>query len=90
MTKKGMPFMKNYLVRVISEKLNVLGLACVTTNLVNEACHLHGTSPAACAALGRALTGGAMMAALLRRLSWKRTAAEQCGGLWQYQMPTCR
>ena len=58
--------MKNYLVRVISEKLNVLGLACVTTNLVNEACHLHGTSPAACAALGRALTGGAMMAALLK------------------------
>jgi molecular chaperone Hsp33 len=58
--------MKNYLVRIISEKLNVLGLACVTTNLVDDACHLHGASPTACAALGRALTGGAMMAALLK------------------------
>lgn len=58
--------MKNYLVRVISRSLNVLGLACVTTDLVNEACRLHGTSPTASAALGRALTGGALMAALLK------------------------
>ncbi|HUH65736.1 MAG TPA: Hsp33 family molecular chaperone HslO [Syntrophales bacterium] len=58
--------MKNYLVRVISEKLNVLGLACVTTNLVDDACHLHGASPTACAALGRALTGASLMAALLK------------------------
>ena len=58
--------MKNYLVRVISQKLNVLGLACLTTDLVNEACHLHGASPTACAALGRALTGGTLMAALLK------------------------
>lgn len=58
--------MINYLVRIISEKLNVLGLTCVTTDLVNEACHLHGTSPTAGAALGRALTGGALMAALLK------------------------
>jgi len=58
--------MKNYLVRVISDTLNVLGLACVTTDLVNEACRLHGTSATASAALGRALTGGALMAALLK------------------------
>src|SRR5512137_1842604 len=58
--------MKNYLVRVISDTLNVLGLACVTTDLVNEACLLHGTSATASAALGRALTGGALMAALLK------------------------
>ena len=58
--------MKNYMVRVITNTLNVLGLACVTTDLVNEACRLHGTSPTASAALGRALTGGALMAALLK------------------------
>lgn len=58
--------MKNYLVRVISETMNVVGLACVTTGLVDEACCLHGTSATASAALGRALTGGALMAALLK------------------------
>jgi len=58
--------MKNYLVRVISETMNVVGLACVTTGLVNEACRLHGASATASAALGRALTGGALMAALLK------------------------
>jgi len=59
--------MINYMVRVISEKGNILGLACVSTDLVNEACHLHGASATASAALGRALTGGALMASLLKR-----------------------
>ena len=54
------------MVRVISNALNVLGLACVTTDLVNEACRLHSTSTTASAALGRALTGGALMASLLK------------------------
>ncbi|MEN6319832.1 MAG: Hsp33 family molecular chaperone HslO [Syntrophaceae bacterium] len=58
--------MKNYLVRVISETMNVVGLACVTTGLVDEACRLQGASATASAALGRALTGGALMAALLK------------------------
>ena len=58
--------MKNYIVRVISEQANVVGLACVTTDLVNESCRLHGAYPTACAALGRALTGGALMASLLK------------------------
>ncbi len=57
---------KDYLIRVIGLKANVLGFACVTTGLVNEACHLHHASPTACAALGRALTGGALMAAILK------------------------
>ena len=58
--------MRNYIVRVISEQANVIGLACVTTDLVNESCQLHGAYPTACAALGRALTGGALMASLLK------------------------
>lgn len=58
--------MKNYVTRVISEQANVIGLACVTTELVNEACRLHGAYPTASAALGRALTGGALMASLLK------------------------
>lgn len=46
---------------------NILGLACVTTDLVDQAARLHGTSPTASAALGRALTGGALMALLLKQ-----------------------
>jgi len=59
--------MADYLVRAISDKANVIGLACVTTDLVNRASHLHGTFRTASAALGRALTGALLMGALLKR-----------------------
>lgn len=59
--------MDNYLVRVVGSEADVIGLACVTTTLVAEACRLHGTYPTASAALGRALTGGTLMGALLKR-----------------------
>jgi molecular chaperone Hsp33 len=56
--------MDDYLVRTITK--DVSALACVTTHLVGEACRRHGTHPTASAALGRALTGGALMGALLK------------------------
>lgn len=59
--------MADYLVRALSSQFAVLGLACVTTGLVEEASRLHGTSRTASAALGRALTGGLLMGALLKR-----------------------
>ena len=59
--------LRDYLVRVVGRQGNILGLACVTTELVQEACRLHGASMTASAALGRALTGGALMASLLKR-----------------------
>ena len=59
--------LRDYLVRVVGRQGNILGLACVTTELVHEACRLHGASMTASAALGRALTGGALMASLLKR-----------------------
>jgi molecular chaperone Hsp33 len=52
-------------VRIITEEKNILGLACITTNLVNDARKRHGTYPTATAALGRALTGGELLGALL-------------------------
>ena len=58
---------KDYLVRAISQAKNVIGSACVTTGLVESAHRLHGTSRTASAALGRALTGGLLMGALLKR-----------------------
>jgi molecular chaperone Hsp33 len=51
---------------VSSKTENIRALACVTTGLVNEACKRHGTYPAASAALGRALTGGALLGALMK------------------------
>jgi len=56
--------MSDTLIRVLSDKANVIGLACRTTDLVNLACRLHGTTPTASAALGRALTGGLLLGAL--------------------------
>jgi molecular chaperone Hsp33 len=58
--------MTDYLVRIISKTGNVRGLACVTTDLVSEICQRHGTLPTATAALGRALTAGTLMGALLK------------------------
>lgn len=58
--------MTDYLVRIIAKSGSVRALACVTTELVNEACRRHGTWPTASAALGRALTGGALFGAMLK------------------------
>lgn len=58
--------MNDYLVRIISKSGNVRGLACVTTGLVKEICERHGTLPTSTAALGRALTAGALMGALAK------------------------
>jgi molecular chaperone Hsp33 len=59
--------MADYLVRAISDKANVIGLTCITTGIVDEAARIHGTSRTASAALGRALTGGLLMGALVKR-----------------------
>jgi len=59
-------YMENYMVRALARKGSIRALACDTTGLVNDACRLHGTFPTASAALGRALTGGVLMGALLK------------------------
>lgn len=64
--------MSDYLVRIITKTGNIRALACVTTDLVNEACRRHGAWPTAAAALGRALTAGTLMGALLK--TGQRTA----------------
>ena len=58
--------MNDYLVRIVTKAGTIRALACVTTGLVGEACRRHGTLPTASAALGRALTGGALFGALLK------------------------
>jgi molecular chaperone Hsp33 len=58
--------MADIIERVISESGNFFGVACNTTELVTEACRRHDVGPLAAAALGRALTGAALFAALLK------------------------
>lgn len=68
----GLMKMRDYLVRVVTVEGHIRGLACVSTQLVREICRRHGTSPTASAALGRALTGGALFGALLK---WQQRVA---------------
>lgn len=56
----------DYRIRSLAEDGGVRAIACVTTELVAEICARHGAWPTAAAALGRALTGGALMGALLK------------------------
>ncbi|MGB3221408.1 MAG: Hsp33 family molecular chaperone HslO [Desulforhopalus sp.] len=58
--------MADSLERVISQSGNFFGVACNTTDLVTEACRRHDVGPLAAVALGRALTGAALFAALLK------------------------
>lgn len=58
--------MVDHLQRVITQAGNFFGIACVTTNLVAEACRRHDVGPTAATALGRALTGATLLAALLK------------------------
>jgi molecular chaperone Hsp33 len=58
--------MEDYLVRSMAKEAGLRGLACMTTNLVNELAFRHKTAPTATAAFGRALTGGALMGSLLK------------------------
>ena len=58
--------MTDTLQRVISSSGNFFGIACDTTDLVAEACRRHDVGPTAAAALGRALTGAVLLAALLK------------------------
>ncbi|GAM09054.1 33 kDa chaperonin [Geobacter sp. OR-1] len=56
----------DYLVRIITAAGTVRAFACITTSLVNEACLRQGCWPTAAVALGRGLTAGALMGALLK------------------------
>lgn len=58
--------MKDYMVRAIAANAQIRAFACTTRDTVEAARAHHDTTPAATAALGRLLTGGAMMGAMLK------------------------
>ncbi|MBD5544512.1 MAG: Hsp33 family molecular chaperone HslO [Lachnospiraceae bacterium] len=58
--------MKDYIVRATAADAQIRAFACVTRNMVETARSVHDTSPVVTAALGRLLTGGAMMGSMLK------------------------
>ena len=58
--------MQDHLVRVVSQHGLLRGVAAVTTGLVKDICQKQQTDFTATVALGRLLTGGALMGCLLK------------------------
>lgn len=58
--------MKDHLVRAVSKNGLLRGVAAVTTNLVSDICARQQTDLTATVALGRLLTGGALLSCLLK------------------------
>jgi len=58
--------MKDKLIRATAKDGQVRIIAAITTDLVNEATKTHECMPTASAALGRMLTGGVLMGAMLK------------------------
>lgn len=58
--------MSDYIIRATAANSQIRAFAAVTTDVVETARKAHNTSPVATAALGRLLTGGAMMGAMMK------------------------
>ena len=59
---------------------HIYGVAAVTTTVVEQAQRIHGTCPTAAAALGRLLTGGALMGCLLKDPAHRLMLQVTCKG----------
>lgn len=57
---------RDYIVRATAAGAQIRAFAATTRNLVEEMRKIHNTSPVVSAALGRLLTGGAMMGAMMK------------------------
>lgn len=57
---------RDYIVRASAADAQIRAFAATTRNLVEEMREIHNTSPVVSAALGRLLTGGAMMGAMMK------------------------
>ena len=54
------------IIRATAANAQIRGFACISRDMVEEARSRHNLSPVACAALGRLMTGGAMMGATMK------------------------
>lgn len=72
--------MSDYIVRATAANSQIRAFAATTRELVEEARKNHNTSPVATAALGRLLTGGAMMGVMMKGDKDLLTLQIQCSG----------
>ncbi len=72
--------MSDYIIRGTAAEGQVRFFAAYTKDTVEKARQIHNTSPVATAALGRLLTGGAMMGAMCKNDSDVLTLQIQCSG----------
>ncbi|MHC6180781.1 Hsp33 family molecular chaperone HslO [Clostridium sp. JNZ X4-2] len=72
--------MEDKLVRATAKDNNIRIIAASTTNLVNKAVKIHKCYPTAAAALGRMLTAGSLMGAMLKSQSDSLTLRISGGG----------
>lgn len=72
--------MDDYIIRGMAADHQVRFFAAYTKNLVEEARQRHDTSPVATAALGRLLTGGAMMGSMCKNDTDVVTVQIKCSG----------
>lgn len=72
--------MKDYIVRATAANAQIRAFAITSTHLVEEARTRHETSPVATAALGRLLSGAAMMGAMMKNETDVLTVQVKCSG----------
>ena len=72
--------MNDYIIRATGANDQIRAFAAVTTQMVENAKERHNTSPVATAALGRLLTAGAMMGAMMKGEKDVLTLQIQSGG----------
>lgn len=72
--------MSDYIVRAMAANNQVRAFAATTRDVVETARAAHNTSPVATAALGRLLTGGAMMGSMMKNAQDMLTIQIKCDG----------
>jgi molecular chaperone Hsp33 len=73
-------FMSDAIISAVVEGEHIYGVAAVTTLVVEQAQRLHGACPTAAAALGRLLTGGALMGCLCKEPEHRIALQVTCKG----------
>src|SRR5262245_52757812 len=73
-------YMSDAIISAVVEGEHIYGMAAVTTLAVEHAQRLHGACPTAAAALGRLLTGGALMGCLCKEPEYRIALQVTCKG----------
>src|SRR5437879_10051679 len=73
-------YMSDTMISAVVEGEDIYGVAAVTTLVVEQAQRLHGACPTAAAALGRLLTGGALMGCLYKEPAHRIALQVTCKG----------